>query len=108
MQTNEPSQKTQGLIVHGERMQFIVENIKCDGCAKTIRKTLEEIGFKNISVNFEQCSIEVDTPSDVSAVSIAVKKLKDLGYPLIETEEGLTAALLKVKSYLSCAIGKIS
>lgn len=97
-----------GIAVHGDRTQLIVENIKCGGCAKTISKSLTELGFKNIAVDPEQSFVELDSPKDPDAIVDAIIKLKTLGYPLIETEEGLRAVALKAKSYLSCAIGKMS
>lgn len=100
--------KNSGILVLGSRTQLTVENIKCGGCANTITKELKNIGLQNISVDPEQCTVEMDTPENSNAVSSAIKKLRELGYPLIETEEGIKAALLKAKSYLSCAIGKIS
>ena len=102
------SEKSIGVLSQGNRTKFIVENIKCDGCAKSISKALSGVGLKNITVTPEQSSVEVDNPNDPDAISEAIKKLRALGYPLIETEAGLKAVALKAKSYLSCAIGKIS
>lgn len=94
--------------MRGERTQLTVENIKCGGCANTVTKALNGIGFENISVDPEQCTVEMDNPKDKNKINKAVEKLRGLGYPLIETEEGIKAAILKAKSYISCAIGKIS
>lgn len=99
---------SKGIVNQGLRTQLIVENIKCDGCARTISKALQDIGFKNITVSPEQSAVELDSPSEPNKITDAIHKLRDLGYPLIETEEGLKAVALKAKSYLSCAIGKIS
>lgn len=100
--------KNKGISIRGSRTQLIVDNIKCGGCAKTITKALTNLGFKNISVDHEKSSIELDSPENPEIIGAAVTKLKDLGYPLIETEDGLRAVALKAKSYISCAIGKIS
>jgi copper chaperone len=97
-----------GVVVSGARTQLIVENIKCGGCANTISKGLGKIGFTNISVSPEQSMVEVDSPKAPTTIADAVTKLRELGYPLIETEEGLAAVALKAKSYISCAIGKLS
>lgn len=99
--------KNPGILVRDSRTQLIVENIKCDGCAKTISQALSRLGYKNITVNPEQSSVELDSPKDSEAITNAINKLRELGYPLIETEEGLTAVALKAKSYISCALGKI-
>lgn len=100
--------ENKGISIHGTRTQLIVDNIKCGGCAKTITKSLTELGFKNIAVDPGQSSVELDSPDNPEAITGAIKKLEALGYPLIETEEGLRAIALKAKSYISCAIGKIS
>ena len=42
------------------------------------------------------------------SVGQVLVKLKELGYPLVDTEEGLKAVALKARSYLSCALGKLS
>lgn len=97
-----------GISVSGHRTQLIVDNIKCGGCAKTITKSLTDLGLKNVLVDHEKSLVELDNPENIEALKSAVKKLKELGYPLIETEEGLRAVALKAKSYLSCAIGKLS
>lgn len=100
--------KNPGIIVRETRTQLIVDNIKCGGCAKTISQALSKLGYKNIVVIPEQSSVELDSPDDPATIATAVSRLRELGYPLIETEEGLAAVALKAKSYLSCALGKIS
>lgn len=92
----------------GSRTRLIVDNIKCGGCAKTITKALNDLSLENIFVNPESSFVELDSPKDSAKLLEAVAKLKSLGYPLIDTEDGLKAVALKAKSYLSCAIGKMS
>jgi copper chaperone len=89
------------------RTRLILENIKCGGCAKTITSSMSDLGFTNCVVSTEECFVEFDNPSKESEISKAVSKLKELGYPLVDTEEGLKSILLKARSYVSCAIGKI-
>ncbi len=85
--------------------KIFVENLKCHGCANTIKR--------NISVM--EGVTEVDVNTDVSAVSIRydgrtdrteefAAVLQGLGYP----PEGSNTAGRKVKSYISCAVGRIS
>lgn len=61
-----------------------------------------------MGVDFETSSLDIDTPSSSVKLNEAVEKLRELGYPLVDTEEGLKAVALKAKSYLSCAIGKLT
>ena len=89
-------------------IKLTVENIKCGGCANTITKSLTEIDFKNIQVDHENNLISFSDVSDDGKVLSALNKLRGLGYPLVDSEEGLTALALKAKSFTSCAIGKVS
>ena len=95
-------------MANNNRTRLVLDNIKCDGCGRTISKALMEIGLKNIVVDPETSSVEMDGPVGETQMDEVLKKLKALGYPLIDTEEGLKAVALRAKSYLSCALGKIS
>ncbi len=84
---------------------IIVQNLKCDGCARTITNKLSEL--ENISEvhvfpNTSMVSFEYEDSSDALNVK---DKLKDLGYPSIDSKNTLAS---KAKSYLSCATGKMS
>ncbi|MBI2258958.1 MAG: heavy-metal-associated domain-containing protein [Flavobacteriia bacterium] len=84
-------------------MEIFVENIKCAGCMNTIKKSIKEIvGEKNIEIDLENEKITVDTTEE-NREKIA-KKLYSLGYP----EKGNNSFIEKAKSYVSCAIGKVS
>ena len=84
--------------------KIIVENLKCGGCASTVRSSLTKID------NVE--SVEVDLATSEVLVAyhgtlnreVVVEKLHNLGYP--EMGNGSTAA--KMKSYVSCAMGRMS
>jgi copper chaperone len=90
------------------RMRLILDNIKCGGCGKTITSAMTELGFKNVVVDPDASYAEFDKPADIQKIEPALNKLKELGYPLIDTAEGLAALALKARSYLSCAVGKMS
>lgn len=82
--------------------QFILENIKCEGCKGTIRKALLKMpGIQDAKVDIETGTVTVKGNPDSSAV---LGKLYSLGYP----EKGNNSLLVKAKSYFSCAIGKVS
>jgi copper chaperone len=86
-----------------ETEKIVVANLKCDGCATTIRKELLKIkGVIVVEVEPENDTVEV-TYEDVDRTTI-LNKLLSLGYPEATEENGL---LTKVKSYVSCMIGKI-
>jgi copper chaperone len=88
-----------------------VENIRCGGCANSIRKKLsEDTRIDSIEVDIEQQTVIIRTENDdLSAVKAdAVQKLLHLGYPEKGSVEGLQALKGKAKSVISCAIGKVS
>jgi copper chaperone len=84
-------------------MEIFVENIKCGGCMNTITKAVLSIeGTSNVAIDLETEKISLDAPDDVR--SKIVEKLHSLGYP----EVGHNNLIEKAKSYVSCAVGKMS
>jgi copper chaperone len=89
------------------QIQVHVENIKCGGCEKSIIKGLNSIeGVSNIVIDREQQLISVT--ADMSLREALVTKLKSMGYPEQGSVSGLDAGLANAKSFVSCAIGRIS
>jgi len=84
-----------------------VENIKCGGCANTITTKLTQLA------NVTACDVDVENGvltiegDDSHKVEVTTLLLK-LGYPECGTAEGLKAAKAKAKSFVSCAVGKMS
>jgi copper chaperone len=89
------------------QIQIHVENIKCGGCEKSIIKGLTSIeGLSNIVIDREQQMVSV--VADASLRDALVSKLKSMGYPEQGSVSGLDAGLANAKSFVSCAIGRIS
>lgn len=89
---------------------FEVANIRCGGCAKTINTALEEAGFEEISVDLS-CEPRKVTVNIADEAQLAHFKaiLRSLGYPLNSDERGFTEdTILKAKSFVSCALGKMN
>ena len=79
-------------------------NLKCGGCANTIKKGLLSVdGVSDISIDIETSKVNIDSENDV--VLQAVKeKLSKMGYP----EAGDANTIMhKAKSFVSCATGRI-
>ncbi len=89
---------------------FEVANVRCGGCANTITKELQKFGFNDVSVDLscEPRKVTVEAADEAQLAQVQAI-LRNLGYPL-STEEngGLDNAALKVKSFVSCAVGKFS
>ncbi|MDZ4664627.1 MAG: heavy metal-associated domain-containing protein [Bacteroidota bacterium] len=90
------------------KTKVVVDNLKCGGCANSIKKGL--MSFSEVS------EVNVDTETDTIEVThlddFEKKKIKDklysMGYPEKGTLEGLDKIVTGAKSYVSCAIGKLS
>lgn len=80
-----------------------IQNLKCGGCAKTITDKLSGLnGINKLTIEQETSSVIFEHQiSDV--VFVAKDKLRALGYPAIDDENGI---LQKAKSFVSCANGK--
>lgn len=82
-----------------------IENLKCHGCATTITKELKKIDkVQNVSVDVEKSQVEIFYDGDDKVVDSCKAKLHRLGYP----EAGNNTTVSKAKSYVSCAIGRLS
>ena len=84
-----------------------VENIKCGGCASTIEKQLRKLdSVSAVSVDIEAGRVTVEA-ADTDREQLVATLLKN-GYPEKGTAEGLKAAQARARSFVSCAIGKMS
>jgi copper chaperone len=84
-----------------------VENIKCGGCANSIRKALTAIpGVTEVDVDIEKGGIRVEAEEAMRAA--VTRRLLELGYPESGAVSGLGSAAAKAKSFVSCAIGRVS
>lgn len=84
--------------------QFILSNIKCGGCANTIKKELEKlIPDAEATVDFNSGLVELTAPTSINRAPV-LKKLTSLGYP----EEQNNNLIHKAKSFASCMVGRVS
>lgn len=85
-----------------------VDNLKCGGCASTITKKLKEIAeINSVNVLTENGQINI-THSNNLNIQYVKDVLHHLGYPETGTTEGLDKLTSNVKSYVSCAIGRLN
>lgn len=83
-----------------------VENIKCGGCANTIRrKLLEDTRIREVAVDIEGQAVTVEAEEDVT--DEAARILAASGYPRRGSVEGLASVKAKATSFVSCAIGRL-
>lgn len=88
-------------------MKIEVENIKCGGCERSIIKGLGTIdGIADVVIDRDQQTIEFSGPAPLRP--IVAEKLLSMGYPEKGSLHGLDAGLANAKSFVSCAIGRVS
>ncbi len=81
-----------------------IQNLKCGGCENTIKRNLNKFEFvSNLEIDIQKSTVSFDAlpPDYLVFVKLA---LSNMGYPVIEDANNLGK---KVKSYVSCAIGRI-
>ena len=82
-----------------------IQNLKCGGCANTITKKISTLdAITDVSVNVEESCVSFVYTTEEKLIEVK-EKLKALGYPEDREANSLGS---KAKSYVSCAIGKIS
>ena len=83
---------------------FIVDNLKCGGCANTIETKLSKMkGVEKVTVDPDNSSVVVEHSGECEREAF-LQTLSDMGYP----EEGTSNLLQKGKSYVSCVIGRVN
>ena len=80
-------------------------NLKCGGCANTIKKGLLAVeGVNEVTIDVESSVVSIDS-SESSVLELVKKKLSSMGYPEVGDSN---TVLHKAKSFVSCATGKMS
>jgi copper chaperone CopZ len=87
-----------------------VNNVRCGGCANTIKSSLKKEGFTDVDVDLSceprKVTVGITDEAQVAQLRAVLRKL---GYPFSDEEIKLAdSATLKAKSFVSCAIGKFS
>ncbi len=86
---------------------FQVENVKCSGCANTLKKKLLN-DFGNIDVDLDLFPRQITLDIKDEDINKLREILKSIGYPMsdekLDTIDNITT---KAKSFISCATGKL-
>ncbi len=87
--------------------EITVENIKCGGCANSISSKLASLeGVQSVDVDVENGVVRTEAIESMRDALTA--SLLKMGYPESGTAEGIAAAKAKAKSFVSCAVGRVS
>jgi copper chaperone CopZ len=89
------------------KQTYEVLNVKCGGCANTLKTKLLE-AFGEVEVNLEVEPRQITLDIEESKLPALRQALKKLGYPMsdenLSTMEGFSTT---AKSFISCAVGKM-
>lgn len=84
---------------------IVVQNLKFGGCANTISTKLSTItSISNLQIDLDQSKLSFNYLNEGDLLQVK-EKLKQLGYPTVEDGN---SSVLKAKSFVSCATGKLS
>jgi copper chaperone CopZ len=92
------------------RKSYAVANIRCEGCANTIRRALSGHFGDGVVVDLgvmpRLVTVEIKEKAEEE---LLISTLRKLGYPLIDDEvQSIEGVVMKGKSFLSCAVGKFN
>jgi len=80
-------------------------NLKCGGCANSIKKGILSIdGIDEVSVELETSKVIVSTTNEDLLLKVK-EKLASMGYPEVGDANTI---LHKAKSFVSCATGRMT
>ncbi|MDA9333607.1 heavy-metal-associated domain-containing protein [Polaribacter sp.] len=80
-----------------------IENLKCGGCAATIKKGLLSIeNVDEVVVDVENDTVSISSKNVL--IDLIKEQLSKLGYPEVGDKNTLVH---KAKSFVSCAVGRI-
>lgn len=85
-------------------LSVIVQNLKCGGCANTVKNKLSELeGVSAVEVNVETAEV-VFNLKDENLMQRVTDKLAAIGYPIVGDENTLKQ---KAQSFVSCVVGRV-
>ncbi|SHG54549.1 heavy-metal-associated domain-containing protein [Winogradskyella jejuensis] len=82
-----------------------IQNMKCEGCKNALRIKLNKVdGISNVEINIADSSVAFDYTTH-NVIEGLRAELRDMGYPITGDPNSIVS---KAKSYVSCALGKVS
>ena len=86
------------------KTEIYIENLKCGGCAATIKKGISSLSnIERVEIDVENSLVTIESNKEVGTE--VRNKLSKLGYPEVGDKN---TVLHKAKSFVSCATGKIN
>jgi copper chaperone len=80
-----------------------VENVKCGGCAGSIRtRLMDKEGIEEVAVDVDKGLVSIK--GDVSDMESIIARLSAMGYP---PKGSPNDVITRAKSFISCASGRL-
>ena len=90
------------------KQTFEVINVKCGGCASTLKKSLAK-EFGEVEVDLDVTPRKITLDIEEGKMDLLRSKLKSLGYPMVDEDLNTIEKIgTTAKSFASCAVGKMS
>lgn len=90
------------------KQTFEVINVKCGGCASTLKKSLAK-AFGEVDVDLDVMPRKITLDVEESDIGSLREKLRALGYPMADEDLSTLEKIgTTAKSFASCAVGKMS
>jgi copper chaperone len=85
------------------KFEIEVENVKCGGCAGSIRtRLMDKEGIEDVQVDIEEGRISIQ--GDISDIEGIISNLSAMGYP---PKGSPNDVITRAKSFISCATGRL-
>lgn len=81
-----------------------IQNLKCGGCANTIKNKVSSLDISDIEIIPDDNTISFSY-NNTATLTEAKTLLAKIGYPVIGEKNPLST---KAKSFVSCAVGRMS
>ena len=90
-----------------QTFQVEVENIKCGGCENSIVKGINSVAqVSNLVIDREKQMVSF--AGEAAIKQTVIDKLKSMGYPEKGSVAGIETGITNAKSFVSCAIGRMT
>ncbi len=90
-----------------QTFQIEVENIKCGGCENSIVKGINSVAqVTDLSIDRDKQMVSFS--GEAAIKQTVIDKLRSMGYPEKGSVAGLEAGITNAKSFVSCALGRMT
>lgn len=87
----------------------MVDNLRCEDCAKVIKRSLRRIeGVTDVNVFTENSEVDVSY-NEGTNLNLVYERLNSIGYPLSGIEQSIIERIISsIKSHINCTLIRFS